>query len=99
MKIHNAKAPVEVERPQQKGTDAASTVVARGDRVTVAQSDQVLQTIQAARKEAVDARTERLRRIGAAVRGGSYRPNPLSVAEEMMAAAESDARLRTLYRA
>lgn len=99
MKVTNDKPLSQVER-----TPAADAVQqqqqrvgTRPDRVSVEQTRTAAEVAQNAKKAVNEDRDVRLRRLEAAVKGGSYRPNPSKVAEEILAQAELDARLRALF--
>lgn len=96
MKVNETKSvtgvgagpPVPEVRPVSR--DAAGPT----DKVSTDQAREVLRQVETARMSAGGARSARLRDIESAVRSGSYRPNPSRVAEEILAAAEIDARIR-----
>jgi anti-sigma28 factor (negative regulator of flagellin synthesis) len=81
-----------VPEPRSVTKDAAGPA----DKVTTDQAREVLRQIETARMSAGGARSARLRDIESAVRAGTYRPNPSRVAEEILSAAETDARLRAM---
>jgi anti-sigma28 factor (negative regulator of flagellin synthesis) len=77
-----------VERPP-----AAKEVA---DRVSVDEAHKLADQVQLARSRASGARALRLSQIEAAVRGGHYRPDPGQIAEQILNAAEIDAKLQAL---
>jgi anti-sigma28 factor (negative regulator of flagellin synthesis) len=81
------KAPV-VERPTQ--TKAVA------DRVSVDEGTKLADQVQSAKLRAGGVRAARLSQIEAAVRGGHYRPDPGQIAEQILSAAEVDAKLQAL---
>ncbi len=91
----NTKAVAGVDRAS--GTPELKPIGAKGDRVTVEETRQVAQLAAAASRESNAGRAARLRSIEAAVRSGAYRPSPGRIADEILAAAEIDARLRALF--
>ncbi len=95
MKINNDKSVSNVERGS---TPASETGAAppRADRVSLEESQKVAQAVDVARNAASGSRALRLRQIEDAVRSGGYRPNPSRVADEILAAAEIELRLRAI---
>jgi anti-sigma28 factor (negative regulator of flagellin synthesis) len=99
MKVNNDKTVTAV--PGTGGVSAAKPVEknAQGavpaDRVSTTEA-QVVRQVEVARSNATGARAARLRDIENAVRSGSYKPSASRVAEEILAAAELDAKLRAL---
>ena len=74
-----------------------SPVAPRPDRVSVDESQKVAHMAAATQATLTNTRASRLRDIEVAVRSGAYKPDPSQVAEEILAAAEVDARLRALF--
>lgn len=99
MKISNDKPVTQVDRtPAVEGASGqAQRAEAKPDRVSVEQTRTAAEMAQNAKKAVNEDREARLKRLEAAVKGGSYRPNPSKVAEEILAQAELDARLRALF--
>lgn len=95
MKVNNDKPVTGVDRGATPAADP-STTAARPDRVNLDQSQHAAQLAEGARTSASAARATRLRHIEDAVRSGSYKPNPSRVADDILAAAELEARLRTM---
>jgi anti-sigma28 factor (negative regulator of flagellin synthesis) len=101
MKVEDKKPVSEVERvrtPSAQDGSAAKTP-APTDKVSVEQSRAAATVVDSARKHVEQSRPQRLKEIEAAVRSGSYRPDPGRVAEEILNAAEVDAKLRALFAA
>ena len=99
MKVTNDKPLSQVERTPT--TDAVAKeqqrVGVRTDRVSVEETRTAAEMAQNAKKAVIEDRDARLKRLEASVKGGSYRPNPSKVAEEILAQADLDARLRALF--
>ncbi|MCG5055664.1 MAG: flagellar biosynthesis anti-sigma factor FlgM [Myxococcales bacterium] len=99
MKVTNDKPVTQVDRTP--AADAAhqqqQRVGAKPDRVSVEQTRTAAEMAQNAKKAVNEDREARLKRLEASVKGGTYRPNPSRVAEEILAQAELDARLRALF--
>ena len=68
------------------------------DRVSVDDVHRVTELTQIAQAHAGGARTARLSEIEADLKRGAYRPNPSEIAEQILSAAEVDARLRAMLR-
>ncbi|MDX2022241.1 MAG: flagellar biosynthesis anti-sigma factor FlgM [Deltaproteobacteria bacterium] len=99
MKISNDKPVTQVDRTPavEAAAGQAQRAEAKPDRVSVEQTRTAAEMAQNAKKAVNEDREARLKRLEAAVKGGSYRPNPSKVAEEILAQAELDARLRALF--
>lgn len=97
MKVTNDKPVTQVERTPATEAVQQQRGGARPDRVSVEQTRTAAELAQGAKKAVIEDRDARLKRLEAAVKGGSYRPNPSKVAEEILAQAELDARLRALF--
>jgi len=95
MKVDNIKPVTGVDRAP--ATPEVKPIGGKGDRVTVQETQQVTQLAAAALHESNAGRAARLRSIEAAVRSGAYHPSPGRIADEILAAAEIDARLRALF--
>lgn len=96
MKIERTKGISEVDKtppPQDRPLPRTTT-----DRVSVEAGQKASELVDSARKAASNGRAARLENIEAALRSGTYRPNPGQLAEKLLAAAEIDARLRALLR-
>lgn len=93
MKI-NGRDPVQgVERALPAAPVEAAT--ARPDRVTVDRGPSA-QIVADASSRASGSRVVRLRELEAAIKSGGYRPDPSQVADEILDAADIDARLRAM---
>ena len=100
MKVTNDKPVSQVERtPAAEAVQGQQQrVEARPDRVSVEQTRTAANLAQAAKKAVSEDREARLKRLEVSVKGGTYRPNPSKVAEEILAQAELDVKLRALFR-
>jgi anti-sigma28 factor (negative regulator of flagellin synthesis) len=97
MKIEGPKAinnvdAIEKAPAVERSTQAKSVA----DRVSVDEGKKLADQVQVARMRAGGARAARLSHIEAAVRGGQYRPDPGQIAEQILTAAELDAKLQSL---
>lgn len=86
------RVPTPSPSPEGGGRTPAPT-----DKVSVEQSRAAATVVDSARKHVAQSRPQRLSQIEAAVRSGTYRPDPGRVAEEILNAAEVDAKLRALF--
>ncbi len=68
-----------------------------GDRVSTDDSAKIAEVVQQASHSANVGRTARLQSIEAAVRQGTYRPDPARIAQQILDDAELAARLHALY--
>ena len=84
-------APVEPGRAPSRGAGGAT------DRVSTAESARIEAAVAEASRGAATARTQRLAAIEAAVRQGTYRPDPARIAQEILEEAELAARLQALF--
>ena len=82
--------------PLQAATKAAPHERTREDRVSLERTREVQATIQSAKLSAGAGRTAQLEALENAVRSGTYRPSAEQIADRILAAAELDARLRSL---
>jgi anti-sigma28 factor (negative regulator of flagellin synthesis) len=67
-----------------------------GDKVSIEAARKVQDAIVSGRAHGAGGRTARLEQIETAVRGGNYRPDPSRLAEQILNAAEVDAKLRAM---
>ena len=67
-----------------------------GDRVSTGDSAKIAATIAAAGQTALAGRSAKLQAIEAAVRQGTYKPDPQRIAQEILYEAELAARLQAL---
>jgi anti-sigma28 factor (negative regulator of flagellin synthesis) len=93
MKVNEAKVVAGLERVASNEPHA---VPDPKDRVTVPNSREVLAAIDSAKRTAGNQRSARLHQLEQAVRSGGYHPTASQVAEEILSAAEIDARLRAV---
>lgn len=89
-------APVPEVRATVPG-EAKGAIERPEDKVSVDQAREVMRQLESARSSGIGARSSRLREIEAAVRSGTYRPSASRVAEEILSAAELDARIRAMF--
>lgn len=82
--------PVEPSRPASESGGVA-------DRVSTDESDRVAMAISAASQAAGAGRAAKLAAIEAAVRQGTYKPDPQQIAQEILDDAELAARLQVLF--
>ncbi len=92
MKISEKNESAAVGRVPQPGERAVAK--ARPDRVSVDDARHAAEMVSAARMQAGEARVARLKQIETTVRAGHYRPSASRIADQILAAAELDARLR-----
>ena len=96
MKVNNTnnlnriRDKTEAKTPKNASTEATSTPSA------AQKSAQVDSSVAQALSDAKTSRAERLRDIEAAVRDGTYQPDPQKIAEQILADAEISARLKNL---
>jgi anti-sigma28 factor (negative regulator of flagellin synthesis) len=89
-----AKGVVTVEKAPAVERTTQTKAVA--DRVSVDEGTKLADQVQVARLRAGGARAARLSQIEAAVRGGHFRPDPGQIAEQILNAAEVDAKLQAM---
>ena len=88
-----------IRRATERGAPQRVEGAARpadGDRVTTEASAELEAAVAKARDEAAGARAARLAEIEAAVRKGTYRPDPVRIAEQIVVDAELIARLHAM---
>jgi anti-sigma28 factor (negative regulator of flagellin synthesis) len=93
MKVEGPKTVTEVE-PTSAATER--TPKAPSDKVTVGQAREVAEVIQATRSRATAGRAARLEQLEAAIQRGTFRPDVGRLAEQLLNAAEIDAKLRAM---
>ena len=90
----NALAPSKLPEPSR------STAAERGsksDRVSTAESERISAAVAQASQFASAGRSAKLQAIEAAVRQGTYRPDPQRIAQEILDDAELAARMQALF--
>lgn len=97
MKVNDVKGVGGVERAKG-GESPAPQVGGARDRVSTDGSREVSEAVFAAKAARGDDRATRVERIEAAVRSGTFLPNAARVAEQILADAEIEARLRAMLR-
>jgi negative regulator of flagellin synthesis FlgM len=101
MKVKSAGevTPVDARRPDEapKAT-SAGRASAPPDTVSTAESAKLAAAVAAVRSQAGSARAAKLEAIEAAVRQGTYRPDPARIAEQILQDAELSAALLALLK-
>jgi len=82
-------------RPEAQASKGGSPPNA--DRITI-EGRQVAELLTSARQRAKSERAVRLSQLEGAIKAGAYQPDPGQLAEKLLSAAETDARLRALMR-
>ncbi len=83
-----------VDGPRPSSTDRAEAA----DRVSTEESAKVAAAVTEASRAAVGVRASRLAAIEAAVKSGTYKPDPQRIAQEILDDAELAAKLQSLFR-
>jgi anti-sigma28 factor (negative regulator of flagellin synthesis) len=97
MKIEGTKGVSNVEAIEKAPTvERATEAKAVADKVSVDEANKLAEQVQVAKTRAGGARSARLAQIESAVRGGHYRPDPGQIAEQILNAAEVDAKLQAM---
>ena len=102
MNIKNlpAVSPIQAKPAAKTGTDKAVTDKAVRDKSTAAhqaeEASTTRLTIEAARRVATQQRSVRLEQLEGAIRSGHYVPNASQIANQLLASAELDAKLRVM---
>ncbi len=100
MKVDRTKPVQDVERTapptDQQQQPAVKTAPAVADRVSVGEERKVDELVRATKSKAGALRASKLEQIVAAVRKGVYRPDAGRIADQILQAAEIDARLRAM---
>jgi anti-sigma28 factor (negative regulator of flagellin synthesis) len=97
MKVESAKGVREIERipaPAERSVNADNAD--RKDKVSLEEAQRAEALGRAAAQGATSGRPARLQQIEAAVRAGSYVPKASQIAEQLLSAAEVDARLQVM---
>ena len=84
-------------KPPEPGRTPAAERGDAGDRVSTDGSQKIAAAIEAARHGAGAARTAKLQAIEAAVRQGTYTPDPQRIAQQILDEAELAARLQAIF--
>lgn len=93
MKVNETKeirGPDKTPPPAERGAPAQ-----RADRVSV-EATRAAEAVNAVHLQAGSQRTARLKQLETAIRSGNFRPNASQLADQLLAAAELDARLRAM---
>ncbi len=98
MKVTDAKqiGALAAGKPQQPARPRAGGPEGR-DRVSTDDSNRVASAVEQASQGAGAARAAKLQDIEAAVRDGTYRPDPQRIAQQILDDAELAARLQALF--
>jgi len=97
MKIEGSKGVGTVDAVKEApALERATQTKAVADKVSVDEAAKLADHVETAKQRAGGARAVRLSQIEAAVRGGHYRPDPGQIAEQILNAAEVDARLQAM---
>jgi negative regulator of flagellin synthesis FlgM len=88
----------EVKPVQLVKAPEPSRRVSSADRVSLGEAAQVKELIAGTRSAAARDRAEHVAKLERAVRQGTYQPDPQRLAEEIVSAAEIDARLRAMLK-
>ena len=97
MKIEGSKGVGTVDAVKEApALERATQTKAVADKVSVDEVVKLADHVETAKQRAGGARAVRLSQIEAAVRGGHYRPDPGQIAEQILNAAEVDARLQAM---
>jgi anti-sigma28 factor (negative regulator of flagellin synthesis) len=97
MKIDASKGVTNVDAVKEApAVERATQTKAVADKVSVDEAAKLADHVASMKLRAGGARTARLSQIEAAVRGGTYRPDPGQIAEQILNAAEVDAKLQAL---
>lgn len=97
MKIDGTKGVTNVDAVKEApAIERATQTKAVADKVSVDEAAKLAEHVATARTRAGGARAARLSQIEAAVRGGHYRPDPGQIAEQILNAAEVDAKLQAM---
>lgn len=96
MKVERTKAALDVERtpPQPEASNPAKAPLT--DKVSVGEERKVDELVRATRSKAGSIRASKLEQIEAAIRKGAYTPDASRIADQILQAAEIDARLRAM---
>jgi negative regulator of flagellin synthesis FlgM len=86
------------ERALEPGRPAAASRGDPGDRVSTDDSAKIAAAVARASQGASAGRAAKLQSIEAAVRQGTYRPDPQRIAQQILDDAELAARLQALFR-
>ena len=97
MKIDASKGVANVDAVKEApAVERATQTKAVADKVSVDEAAKLGDHVASMRQRAGGARAARLSQIEAAVRGGNYRPDPGQIAEQILNAAEVDAKLQAM---
>jgi negative regulator of flagellin synthesis FlgM len=98
MKIHEASQirALDPATAADKPRDARQVRERSPDRVSTAETAKVARAVAAASQGAGAARAARLQAIEAAVRNGTYKPDPQRIAQEILDDAELSAKLQAV---
>lgn len=96
MKVNDIKEVREL--PEAAPVKPTKPVSEAEDRVSTSASFELSQAVESARMELAGSRAVRVKELEAAVKQGLYRPDAKRLAEEILNAAELNARLRAMLK-
>jgi anti-sigma28 factor (negative regulator of flagellin synthesis) len=94
MKVRETKEMQGVERAPSATAEPHARPAT--DRVTVESIRPPSELVPAARQHATTTRAARMQELETALKGGHYRPDAQRIADQILSAAEVDARLRAM---
>lgn len=94
MKIHDTHSAAPLQATNTTATPARARE--EKDRVTLERTKALQADIDRAKVAAGSGRAAQLQALEAAIRNGTFKPNPSQLAEKLLQSAELDARLRAL---
>ena len=94
MKVRETKDMQGVERTPTATAEPHARPT--GDKVTVETVRPASELVMAARQHASTGRAQRLQQLESALKAGHYRPDAQRIADQILSAAEVDARLRAM---
>lgn len=98
MKVNETKDVKGPERAPAAAPGERSAAKAPTDRVSLEAANRVAEVVSTARSNSTFSRAARLQQVESALRLGAYKPDIGRLAEQLLAQAEIDARLRAMLR-
>jgi negative regulator of flagellin synthesis FlgM len=95
MKVEGSKGVEAVDRPPTPSESPAPRT--KADKVSVPDT-QLSALVDTARMSQSVSRVAKLEQLEAAIKNGTYRANPQQIAEQLLSAAEVDAKLQAILR-
>lgn len=96
MKVEGSKGVETVDRAPTPSE--SSTPRTKADKVSVPADTQLAAMVDSARMSQSVSRAAKLEQLEAAVKNGTYRANAQQIAEQLLSAAEVDAKLQAMLR-